>query len=38
MRSISSVQGNVMAVGQGPLPENTLEVLREHAWERNFYA
>jgi hypothetical protein len=27
-----------MASGQGPLPENTLEVLRDHAWERNFYA
>ena len=38
MRSVSSVLGNVMASGQGPLPENTLEVLREHAWERNFYA
>ena len=38
MRSVSSVLGNVMASGQGPLPENTLEVLRDHAWERNFYA
>jgi aryl-alcohol dehydrogenase-like predicted oxidoreductase len=38
MRSISSVLGNVMASGQGPLPENTLEVLRDHAWDRNFYA
>jgi aryl-alcohol dehydrogenase-like predicted oxidoreductase len=38
MRSISSVEGNVMAVGQGPLPENTLEILRDHAWDRNFYA
>jgi aryl-alcohol dehydrogenase-like predicted oxidoreductase len=38
MRSVSSVLGNVMASGQGPLPENTLEILREHAWDRNFYA
>jgi aryl-alcohol dehydrogenase-like predicted oxidoreductase len=38
MRSVSSVLGNVMASGQGPLPENTLEVLRDHAWDRNFYA
>ena len=38
MRSISSVTGNVMASGQGPLPVNILEILREHAWERNFYA
>ena len=38
MRSISSVQGNVMASGQGPLPPNTLEILRDHGWHRNFYA
>jgi aryl-alcohol dehydrogenase-like predicted oxidoreductase len=38
MRSISSVQGNVMASGQGPLPKSTLDVLRKHAWNRNFYA
>ena len=38
MRSVSSVTGNVMASGQGPLPENTLEILRDHAWDRNFYA
>jgi aryl-alcohol dehydrogenase-like predicted oxidoreductase len=38
MRSVSSVMGNVMASGQGPLPENTLEVLRDHVWDRNFYA
>lgn len=38
MRSISSVEGNVMASGQGPLPPGTLDVLRRHAWDRNFYA
>jgi aryl-alcohol dehydrogenase-like predicted oxidoreductase len=37
MRSISSVDGNVMAAGQGPLPAPTLEVLRRHAWDRDFY-
>lgn len=37
MRSISSVAANVMAGGQGPLPSNTLEILRRHAWDRNFY-
>jgi aryl-alcohol dehydrogenase-like predicted oxidoreductase len=37
MRSISSVDGNVMASGQGPLPEKTLKILREHAWDRDFY-
>jgi aryl-alcohol dehydrogenase-like predicted oxidoreductase len=38
MRSISSVDSNVMASGQGPLPPPTLDILRRHAWDRNFYA
>lgn len=38
MRSISSVNGNVVASGQGPLPADALEILRGHAWNRNFYA
>ncbi len=37
MRSVSSVEGNVMASGQGPLPPKTLETLRHHAWDRDFY-
>jgi aryl-alcohol dehydrogenase-like predicted oxidoreductase len=37
MRSIGSVEANVMASGQGPLPPATLEILRDHAWDRNFY-
>jgi aryl-alcohol dehydrogenase-like predicted oxidoreductase len=37
MRSISSVDGNVMASGQGPLPASTREILRSHAWDRDFY-
>jgi aryl-alcohol dehydrogenase-like predicted oxidoreductase len=37
MRSIDSVEGNVMSSGQGPLPESALEVLRRHAWDRDFY-
>lgn len=37
MRSISSVDNNVMASGQGPLPAPTREVLRRHAWDRDFY-
>jgi aryl-alcohol dehydrogenase-like predicted oxidoreductase len=37
MRSISSVESNVMASGQGPLPHPTLEILRRHGWDRNFY-
>ncbi len=38
MRSISSVTSNVMASGQGPLPSDVLDILRRHAWTRNFYA
>lgn len=37
MRSKSSVEANVMASGQGPLPPAVLEILRRHAWDRNFY-
>ena len=37
MRRVESVQNNAAAVGQGPLPANTLAVLRRHAWDRNFY-
>lgn len=37
MRSISSVNGNAEASGQGPLPADMLEMLRKHAWNRNFY-
>jgi aryl-alcohol dehydrogenase-like predicted oxidoreductase len=37
MRSISSVEGNAMVSGQGPLPASALEVLRRHAWDRDFY-
>ena len=38
MRRVESVQNNAAAIGQGPLPPNTLEVLRRHAWDRNFYS
>ncbi len=37
MRSISSVEANVMAAGQGPLPPSVLDIVRRHAWDRNFY-
>jgi aryl-alcohol dehydrogenase-like predicted oxidoreductase len=37
MRSISSVEGNVMASGLGSLPTDMLDTLRKHAWNRNFY-
>lgn len=37
MRSISSVNGNVASSGLGPLPSDMLDMLRRHAWNRNFY-
>ncbi|MGD1069018.1 MAG: aldo/keto reductase [Bryobacteraceae bacterium] len=37
MRSVSSVDSNAMASGQGPLPPGVLEILRRHDWDRNFY-
>jgi aryl-alcohol dehydrogenase-like predicted oxidoreductase len=37
MRSISSVEANAATSGQGPLPASALEVLRHHAWPRDFY-
>jgi aryl-alcohol dehydrogenase-like predicted oxidoreductase len=37
MRSLSSVNGNVLASGQGPLPDAMLEILHTHGWNRNFY-
>jgi aryl-alcohol dehydrogenase-like predicted oxidoreductase len=37
MRRAERISYNAAAIGQGPLPPNTLEVLRGHAWERNFY-
>ena len=37
MRSISSVDANSTVPGQGPLPLHVMEILRRHAWDRNFY-
>jgi aryl-alcohol dehydrogenase-like predicted oxidoreductase len=38
MRSTSSVNANVMASGQGPLPTHVREILKRHEWQRNFYS
>jgi aryl-alcohol dehydrogenase-like predicted oxidoreductase len=38
MRSIRSVEANASFSGLGPLPENSLAILKRHAWDRNFYA
>lgn len=38
MRSEASVDANATVPGKGPLPEQVREILRHHAWDRNFYA
>jgi aryl-alcohol dehydrogenase-like predicted oxidoreductase len=37
MRSLRNAEANCAAPDKGPLPEETLAVLRRHAWDRNFY-
>lgn len=37
MRSVRSVEMNTRAPGLGPLPEGALNILRRHAWDKNFY-
>jgi aryl-alcohol dehydrogenase-like predicted oxidoreductase len=37
MRSLRNAEANCAVPDKGPLPEETLAVLRRHAWERNFY-
>lgn len=37
MRSLSSVDVNTSVPGQGPLPPHALEVVKRHAWTKNFY-
>jgi aryl-alcohol dehydrogenase-like predicted oxidoreductase len=37
MRTVRNVQSNTGIPGKGPLPAGALEILRRHAWPRNFY-
>ena len=37
MRTVRHAESNAALSAQGPLPKDTLEVLKRHAWERNFY-
>ena len=37
MRSLRNAEANCAVPGKGPLPQETLAVLRRHAWDRNFY-
>jgi aryl-alcohol dehydrogenase-like predicted oxidoreductase len=38
MRTVRNVERNVAAVDKGPLDEPTLQILKRHAWEKNFYS
>ncbi len=37
MRTVRHAESNARLGDQGPLPEQTLAVLKRHAWDRNFY-
>ena len=37
MRSVHNVERNVRISGQEPLTPEVLEILKRHAWEKNFY-
>jgi aryl-alcohol dehydrogenase-like predicted oxidoreductase len=37
MRSVRHAEANCALPDRGPLPPATLDILRRHAWERNFY-
>lgn len=37
MRTVRNVERNAAVSGQEPLPPEVIEILKRHAWERNFY-
>ena len=37
MRSLRNAEANCTVSDKGPLPAETLAILRRHAWDRNFY-
>jgi aryl-alcohol dehydrogenase-like predicted oxidoreductase len=38
MRTKRHAESNTAVSDQGPLPQDTLRILKRHAWERNFYS
>ena len=38
MRSVRNVEANIAASDAGPLPLDIRAILKQHAWDRNFYA
>ena len=37
MRKKKNLLSNISSIDKGPLPNNMLEILKKHSWERNFY-
>ncbi|HEY6391394.1 MAG TPA: aldo/keto reductase [Bryobacteraceae bacterium] len=37
MRTVRNVERNAAESGKGPLDESTLEILKRHSWDKNFY-
>jgi aryl-alcohol dehydrogenase-like predicted oxidoreductase len=37
LRSVRNAEANCAVPGKGPLPAETLAVIRQHGWDRNFY-
>ena len=38
MRTRTHVESNTKLSDLGPLPPETLNILKRHAWDRNFYS
>jgi len=38
MRKIRNVQANLAVSNMGPIPVPIMEVLRRHAWDKNYYS
>ena len=38
MRKIRNVEQNMAVSEKGPLPAQILEILKRHAWDKNFYS
>ena len=37
MRSVKNAEANCAVPDKGPLPPETVAILKRHAWDRNFY-
>jgi aryl-alcohol dehydrogenase-like predicted oxidoreductase len=38
MRTVKHAESNTRLADQGPLPKETMAILKRHAWDRNFYS